>query len=43
MLINADIKKVVFGTTYPDTEALKFFDKAGVIVEQMALKTEPKT
>ncbi len=40
MLINADIKKVVFGTTYPDTEALKVFDKAGVIVEQMALKTE---
>ncbi len=42
MLINADIKKVVFGTTYPDTEALKFFDKAGVIVEQLALKTEPE-
>ncbi len=37
-----DIKKVVFGTNYPDTEALKFFDKDGVIVEQLALKTEPE-
>jgi dCMP deaminase len=35
MLINAKIKKVVFGTIYPDTEALKFFNKAGVEVQQL--------
>lgn len=34
MLINAMIEKVVFEVVYPDTEALDFFDKAGVKVEQ---------
>jgi len=37
MLINANIEKVVFGTVYPDIEALKFFEKAGVKVEKLAL------
>ena len=35
MLINARIEKVVFGVVYPDKEALNFFDKAGVKVEQL--------
>jgi len=35
MLINSRIEKVVFGTVYPDKEALNFFDKAGVNVEQL--------
>jgi dCMP deaminase len=38
MLINANIKKVVYGTLYPDSEALKFFLKADVEVEQLTLK-----
>ncbi len=37
MLINANIVKVVYGTAYPDTEALKFFEKAGVEVKQLTL------
>jgi deoxycytidylate deaminase len=38
MLINANVKKVVYGTLYPDKEALNFFEKAGVEVEQLTLK-----
>jgi len=38
MLINANVNKVVYGTVYPDTQALKFFEKAGVEVEQLELK-----
>lgn len=34
MLINSRVEKVVFGTVYPDKEALVFFDKAGVKIEQ---------
>lgn len=34
MLINSRVEKVVFGTVYPDKEALAFFDKAGVKIEQ---------
>lgn len=34
MLINSNVRKVVFGTEYPDKEALDFFDKAGVKVER---------
>ncbi|MBU4374863.1 MAG: cytidine/deoxycytidylate deaminase family protein [Euryarchaeota archaeon] len=37
MLINARIEKVVFGMVYPDTEALDFFEKAGVKVEQLTI------
>jgi deoxycytidylate deaminase len=35
MLINSRVEKVVFGTVYPDKEALAFFDKAGVKIEQL--------
>jgi dCMP deaminase len=38
MLINANVKKVVYGTLYPDNEALKLFEKANVAVEQLTLK-----
>ncbi|MCZ7406525.1 MAG: cytidine/deoxycytidylate deaminase family protein [Candidatus Methanoperedens sp.] len=37
MLINARIEKVVFGVVYPDKEALSFFNKAGVKIEQFDL------
>jgi len=32
MLINAKVKRVVFGNPYPDEEALRFFERAGVEV-----------
>ena len=35
MLINSRVEKVVFGTVYPDKEALNFFDKAGVKLEHL--------
>jgi len=35
MLINSRVEKIVFGTVYPDKEALDFFDKAGVKIEQI--------
>ena len=38
MLINSNVKKVIYGTDYPDKEALKFFEKAQVEVEQLILK-----
>jgi len=38
MLINSNVNKVVYGTIYPDIEALKFFEKAGVEVKQLTLK-----
>lgn len=38
MLINAKIKRVVFGIIYPDAEAIEFFEKAGIKVEQVTLK-----
>lgn len=41
MLINARIEKVFFGAAYPDTEALKFFEKASVIVEQLTINSNP--
>ncbi len=40
MLINANIEKVVFGMVYPDIEALKFFEKAGVKVEQLTNRSQ---
>lgn len=33
MLINAGVKRVVFGESYPDKYAMEFFDWAGVEVE----------
>jgi len=33
MIINANIKRVVFKIKYPDNESLKFFDEAGVKYE----------
>ncbi len=35
MLINSRIDKVVFGKDYPDKDALDFFYKAGIKVEQI--------
>lgn len=35
MLINAKIERVVFGTVYPDREALEFFKTAGVNVDHI--------
>lgn len=37
MLINAKVKRVVFGTSYPDNEALNYFEMAGVKIEQLYL------
>ncbi|MFQ6056175.1 MAG: cytidine/deoxycytidylate deaminase family protein [Methanosarcinales archaeon] len=34
IIINADIKKVVFGENYPDKAAIKFFKDAGVVVRK---------
>ena len=34
ILINADIKKVVFCESYPDKSAIKFFKDAGVVIRQ---------
>ncbi len=33
MIINSKIKRVVFANNYPDTEALRFFESAGVEVK----------
>ncbi len=41
MLINARIEKVFFEVVYPDTEALDFFEKAGVKVEQLTISRNP--
>ena len=40
MIINANAEKVVFGTSYPDAEALRFFEKAGVKVEQLIINKQ---
>ena len=40
MIINSKIKRVVFADNYPDTEALRFFESAGV--ETKSLKSAPK-
>lgn len=42
MLINANVNKIVYGTVYPDTEALNFFEKAGVEVKQLTLNNPEK-
>ncbi len=33
MIINSNIKRVVYTTLYPDTDSLNFFKNAGVEVE----------
>ena len=38
MIINSNIKRVVYATFYPDTDSLKFFKDAGVEVEYMPFK-----
>jgi dCMP deaminase len=40
MIINSKLKRVVFANNYPDTEALRFFESAGVEVRSFQL--EPK-
>ena len=40
MIINSKIKRVVFANNYPDTEALRFFESAGV--EVRSLQSEPE-
>lgn len=40
MIINSKIKRIVFGNNYPDTEALRFFESAGVEVRNF--KYEPE-
>ena len=38
MIINSKIKRVVFANNYPDTEALRFFESAGVEVKSFQLE-----
>ena len=38
MMINSKIKRVVFANNYPDTEALRFFESAGVEVKSFQLE-----
>jgi len=38
MIINSNIKRVVYATVYPDVDSLKFFRDAGVEVEYMPFK-----
>lgn len=40
MIINSKIKRVVFNNNYPDTEALRFFESAGVEVRSLQSKPE---
>ena len=40
MIINSKIKRVVFANNYPDTEALRFFESAGVEVRSFQLGPE---
>ena len=40
MIINANAEKVFFGASYPDAEALRFFEKAGVKVEQLIINKQ---
>ncbi len=42
MLINAHIKRVVFEKSYPDKEAINFFNMAAVEVVQLSSKIEEK-
>jgi dCMP deaminase len=38
MIINSDIKRVVYATPYPDSDSLDFFRDAGVKVEHIPFK-----
>ncbi|HPR67237.1 MAG TPA: hypothetical protein PLM24_08910, partial [Methanothrix sp.] len=37
IIINSQIRRVVYGNPYPDDEALRFLEQAGVEVCQMPL------
>ncbi|MBW6517602.1 MAG: cytidine/deoxycytidylate deaminase family protein [ANME-2 cluster archaeon] len=40
MIINSNIKKVVFSNNYPDEEAIRFFDKAGVEIVSFPVSSD---
>jgi dCMP deaminase len=40
MIINSNIKRVVFATPYPDNDSLNFFKEASVEVEYLPFKLE---
>lgn len=42
MIINANIKRVVYATPYPDKDSINFFEEAGVEVEYLPLKSDNK-
>ena len=43
MIINSNIKRVVYATPYPDTDSLKFFREAGVEVEYIPFELKSGT
>lgn len=43
MIINSNIKKVVYATLYPDTDSLEFFKDAGVEVEHISFELKSET
>ncbi|AKB53140.1 MULTISPECIES: deoxycytidylate deaminase [Methanosarcina] len=43
MLINANIKRVVYATFYPDNDSLEFFRDAGVEVEYIPFELKSET
>lgn len=43
MIINSKIERVVYSTSYPDTDALEFFAAAGVVLENIPLSELCKT
>ncbi len=43
MIINSNIKRVVYATFYPDNDSLKFFRDAGVEVEHIPFELKSET
>jgi dCMP deaminase len=43
MIINSNIKRVVYSTLYPDTDSLKFFKEAGVEAEYIPFEMKHET
>ncbi|AKB49110.1 dCMP deaminase [Methanosarcina sp. Kolksee] len=43
MLINSNIKRVVYATYYPDNDSLEFFRDAGVKVEYIPFELKSET
>lgn len=43
MIINSNIKKVVYANLYPDTDSLEFFREAGVEVEYIPFELNSET